>query len=462
MTPALTPVAAWFARLLGAVVAGVFVVWACRAIQRACPRAGLLVAAGVILRASITTALFFVSYFDVPWLRGLHTGDGFWALAPDARGYVAVAMGDAGAGPEAGSSPAFTAALALWMRVVGESPASGAFLNLCCYLGIAWILVRTLRRHERVALPALAAFTFSPALLIFGSQSLKDTVFVLLLAGVCLGAWALLRERPRGGPELAFDIGVALLVAVTLKLMTGIRGYVPVFVGLAFTVALAAGTLWPPRPRVWSRLGRAVLLLLVVNSLWIAGRGEQTLARARDAGSERAEAVAAARADASAVRDGGVLDRLARPFDVMRARFTRSGGNTNLGREVAAVGLKGRLAALGYGLLVVFVPFSLLTAIGVVPAVGKQAFILIADLDTIFIDLSLGGLAWAAWRETRTRGLNKAYALFAGLLGLTLALALGYVVTNYGTLFRLRLMAVASFWMTALAVRRRRTDQTDA
>lgn len=451
----LGPYLAWGARLLGAVLVGWLVVVAYRGIRRISTRAGALVAAGIVIRAAIAAGLFFVSYLDLAPLRGLHTGDGFWSLAPDAREYFGMASGDAGPGvdPEAGSSPAFIRALSLWMQVVGVSPAAGAFLNLCCYLAIAWIIVRVLRRHEPVALAAVAAFTFSPALLVFGSQSLKDIVFILLLVAVCGGAWVLLRERPGGGRQLVRDLGVALLVSVALSLIGGIRGYAAVFVGLAFALAVATNVLWPRRPGLWRRLGYGVLLLVLVNAPWVSARSGQVVARARV--SDAAVAEARGTDVETVARETSLVDRLARPFDIMRFGFTRSGGNTNLGGELAAVGLGGRLTALGYGLLLELVPFSLLAWAGIVPAVGKRAFIAIADLDTIFMDCTFAVLAWIVIRAARRQGLNTVYAVFAGALGLALTFALAYVVTNYGTLFRLRLMAASSLWMLALAVRRR-------
>jgi hypothetical protein len=50
---------------------------------------GAIFAAGLILRLTIGLLLFTISYLDLPLLRGLHSGDGFWDVAPDARTYSA-------------------------------------------------------------------------------------------------------------------------------------------------------------------------------------------------------------------------------------------------------------------------------------------------------------------------------------------------------------------------------------
>lgn len=456
METGLGPFLVWGARLLGSALVGILLLVVYRAIRRRSPRAGALVAAGIVIRGVLASSLFFVSYLDLPLLRGIHSGDGFWSLAFDARLYFRWATGAYGVEIGRGArSPAYVEILSHWMQLVGVSPASGALLNLCCYLAIAWIIVRVLRRHEPVALAALAAFTFSPALLVFGTQSLKDIFFGLLLVVICTGAWALLRERPGGLRQLGADLAIALGVGAALQVAAGVRAYVPVFVALALTLALVSGALWPLRPGTWRRLGRCVLVLLLVNGFWLSGRaGQMAVARA-----VRPPTVAVPGAAVEEEED--VLGRFTGEFDRLRSGFTRTGGNTNLGGEVSARGVSGRLAALGYGLLLTFVPFSALVWAGVVPAVGRRVFIAIADVDTIFMDCSLAVLAVLLFRRTRGRDLNVLYALFAGLLALSLTVFLAYVVTNYGTLFRLRLMAAASFWMLALAVQRR-TDEGHA
>ena len=46
---------------------------------------------------------------------------------------------------------------------------------------------------------------------------------------------------------------------------------------------------------------------------------------------------------------------------------------------------------------------------------------------------------------------NWTFVLTAVLVGGVTAVLLGYVVTNYGTLFRLRLIAAMPFWLLPLA-----------
>ena len=91
---------------------------------------------GVLLRLWGGLALFVISYLKLPVLRSLYLGDGFWQdLAPDARSYFwgATIAAEEGFHTVAAwsPSPAFVKVLALWMRMVGTSPASAVLLNAC-------------------------------------------------------------------------------------------------------------------------------------------------------------------------------------------------------------------------------------------------------------------------------------------------------------------------------------------
>src|SRR5690242_20563911 len=52
---------------------------------------GAVLAAGFGIRLCAGLALFAISYFDLGIMKGLHTGGGFWALAPDASEYYGFA-----------------------------------------------------------------------------------------------------------------------------------------------------------------------------------------------------------------------------------------------------------------------------------------------------------------------------------------------------------------------------------
>jgi hypothetical protein len=88
-----------------------------------------------------------------------------------------------------------------------------------------------------------------------------------------------------------------------------------------------------------------------------------------------------------------------------------------------------------------------LRATGLVSCPGGGRMLLLTDVDTVFLDLSIAACLYFVWRErTRIRDRWPLVALVAAL-GVVSALLVGYVVTNYGTLFRLRLMAAVPLWL---------------
>jgi hypothetical protein len=77
---------------------------------------------------------------------------------------------------------------------------------------------------------------------------------------------------------------------------------------------------------------------------------------------------------------------------------------------------------------------------------------LVTDLDTLFLDFTIIAVAifmLRAWWPTRS---NLAYFTFVLGLGLVLAVLMAYVVTNFGTIFRLRLIVATILWLLPLAV----------
>src|SRR5688572_17913591 len=52
---------------------------------------GAILIAGTAVHAIVPAIFFSISWFNLPVLQQLHTGDGFWVLAPDARGYYKIA-----------------------------------------------------------------------------------------------------------------------------------------------------------------------------------------------------------------------------------------------------------------------------------------------------------------------------------------------------------------------------------
>src|SRR5438067_4379180 len=80
---------------------------ACGWAFRKSPAWGVIVGAGTAIRLVGGVGLVAISYYHWPILQSLQTGDGFWAIAPDARVYFQLAA---------------DAARAPWGSIVGGSP----------------------------------------------------------------------------------------------------------------------------------------------------------------------------------------------------------------------------------------------------------------------------------------------------------------------------------------------------
>ena len=82
--------------IASAIGAGLFA--ACRWLHRRSTLCARIVVAGLLLRAVVTLFLFWTSYLNLPILRPLQTGGGFWALAVDAPVYYEAAFNAATSG----------------------------------------------------------------------------------------------------------------------------------------------------------------------------------------------------------------------------------------------------------------------------------------------------------------------------------------------------------------------------
>src|SRR2546423_14103800 len=109
-------------------------VWA----YRTSPAFGAIVAAGTAIRLVGGVGLVAISYYHWPILESLQTGDGYWAIAPDARVYFRLAADAARLPPGSivgGSpSPTYVLALSLWLRAVGATVTNGVLFNVLCYV----------------------------------------------------------------------------------------------------------------------------------------------------------------------------------------------------------------------------------------------------------------------------------------------------------------------------------------
>jgi hypothetical protein len=193
------------------------------------------------------------------------TGDGFWRCRRMPL-YYDLALGiprpdgltlSSGGAP----SPGFIRALLVWMWAVGPGPAAAALLNVCCYLVGCLLVMKLLRGEERATRLLVGAFTFSPALIVFGSQPLKDAFFLGLVVALCAAASLVMAHagERRRGTAMWLD---GVMLAMGFFLLASIRSYYAIFLLAALGAALPLAA-FAARRGVVRTLGRAAAVLAI-------------------------------------------------------------------------------------------------------------------------------------------------------------------------------------------------------
>lgn len=131
------------------------------------------------------------------------------------------------------------------------------------------------------------------------------------------------------------------------------------------------------------------------------------------------------------------------PNTVERAALSEDG--EKLGEKLAAPRPSERVGSLARGLAVLFLPISILRGWHIVDFQGGRGLLMVTDLDTVVIDVTLVACLYLSLRRRRVSMMPA--ELCVTVLAALMILLLAYVVTNYGTLFRLRLLAVAPLWL---------------
>lgn len=458
---------------------------------------GAILIAGTAVHAIVPALFFSISWFNLPVLQQLHTGDGFWVLAPDARGYYKIASTAAEHGfstiPHGTASPSFVQAISVWMDLVGVSPGSPLFFNLIVLVLTCGLIVRIGMSGDAPASPGalawpLFALSFSPTLLLCSTQVLKDVLFACLTVVAVLSARALLTRLAASDrrPSRAAIVGGIIGLCLGVYVISGIRAYYGVFIWLSMGATLGLFVFRQRRAQLLPYMSVAASTMV---ALWIAfmtGAGpyypyyhEVAMGGVNSVTgglvSKVTALLPAPTTTSTASRPVTPMVNPGAAVDSLREGFVLSAGNTNLIRRPATPAAKPatpgtagkpeegpslfekvmeRVRGIGLGLMAMFVPTTLLQALSIIDIQGGRGFLYVTDVDTLFINFSIIGIGWLMIRERRQLRHRQVYLFFCLTIFLLSTLLLAYVVTNLGTLFRLRLIAMVPFWMAPLAIAR--------
>jgi len=409
----------------------------------------LLVAAGVLLRAAGGQILFWISYLELPFGRALQSGSGFWFYARDGRKYFnqAVTAAEHGIGAIATLdpkviSPGFTQLLALFGWMFGPVASTALLLNIAAYLGTCAILVALAGQQKRLAMIAVAAVSFSPSVILWSTQPLKDVFFLFLFAAfVGVAAWWISawqrEERPFARATL-----VTLLMLVVLCAIAAIRWYFALALLISSAPVLVIASLRTRMPLRATALLVAMYGVVLAGGIYIAGphlptQMQMLIASPDVAGSPRI---------------------LADMLEGTRVSFDKLAGSTkiNVGETLSGAEPP-RAARFLSGSAALLLPRPLARAAGLIEVSGGRGLWLFADFDTIFFDIFL---IMAIVTLVRSPHLAKwQNPLLWLVLGVTLLIAAAFVycVGNFGALFRYRsmiflgvvLIPVATAWSAA-------------
>lgn len=466
-----------------------------RSIRRRSAILGVIVALGILGRIIIGLIVFGISYLELPIAESLQAGGGFWLIAVDATVYydyafVAIEQGIFSLDYARVHSAFFVQILSIWMLLVGASPLAGLLLNVCTYLATCVLIVTAYRplddwRQDLPCLVAVGAYSFWPAIFIHGTQPLKDDFFFALIALISVALLIVLRAivygwRAAGGFRMvAFALSVVLAASFGLA---GIRWYFPIMICGALVTVFALFLL---RGRLTSLpfylAGGASLVIAV----WLAAGGFRNVASSFLFPSGGKSPLAMVRS----IDD--IPTALVEMMRQARYGFLLSAGNTNFALPLHDGAGRRRLRRLGggrfdedsplsdlewaavratphtfgehvvaasRGLVIVFVPISVLKATSFVRFEGGRGLLPLADLDTVYQDVAIISLLALVWRRRRQIGTRMPFAAFCLVLAGATAVLLGYVVTNYGALFRMRPMMAIPLCVLAVAV----SPQADA
>ena len=396
-------------------------------------RIALIVGAGLLVRAVLGQILFWVSYLVLPYGLRMQSGNGLWFFGVDGIEFVnqATHVANQGIGAIVRVSPqnvsaAFIQVLGFAQFLFGNVVSAALVLNLAAYLGTCAILLALARNHPRVGAIAVAAISFSPSLILWSLQPIKDIFFVFLIAAFVWGAAIWTRSARENHPGRAILIS-ALLVAIAYALV-GTRWYFALALFLAAVPLFLIESIRSAAPLRSLLLTVTMYVLFIVSTLYIAGPFIPPPLR---------EAMTSPNVVRTAVRAPQTFMGL---LDGARYSFDQLQGSTKIqvSRTAPAPAPSARTRA---GAAVLFVPRAIGHALGLFNVGGGRGslYFAIVDVDTLYFDLFvLVGLTALVRARPREWGSPLLWLVIA--VSVIIAVAISVSVTNFGALFRYRSM----------------------
>jgi len=426
---------------------------ACFALWRYARRQSTIVAAGFLIRAFAGQVLFWISWLHLPIARSLQLGNGFWFFAIDGPWYLGYANELIPRGPLAiltvsGSYPSYTfvQAFTIFCAAFGVVASTAILFNCVAYLATCALIERIGDGRKTFTLAAIA---FSPAMILWSLQPLKDTFFFLLIAALIYAFWRW-QEAPRNWLPSA----AALLIL--MYVIAGTRWY---FAGIAWGLSAIFFVMSSiPTRRWWPAL---LLFLLLGQAFRFGGDTDipkpvrNALAGRRTPAPAPAVAVAPVGAPVVAPVEAPVVApvvALAKEVKYYatapRKGFESTGGATAIHAGEAAP------TPIASGAAATFVPRVAAQPLKLVRIGGGRGFWFFADFETVVFSAVIVFAIVLCVKALRNGARITPLFVFVVLLFFATAGPMFYSVTNFGTLFRLRSLLYVLAALAPLTLRR--------